>query len=81
MRNTIQKNMTTTEKIKEAYLNHTRKLLHDYPDVLRAFEELWQEGKLREAYLCVGETVQKVGIVLSSEQRKVDESFYWEIVN
>jgi len=73
--------MTTTDKIKEEYLNHTRKLLYDYPDVLRTFEQLWQSGKFREAYICVDEAVRKLGIVLSSEQRKADEAFYWEVVN
>lgn len=70
-----------TEKIKEEYLNHTRKLLCDHPDVLRTFEQLWQVGKLREAYLCADEAIRKSGIVLSSEQQKADEAFYWEVVN
>jgi hypothetical protein len=73
--------MTPTQKIKEEYLDHIRKLLYDYPDVLRTFEQLWQTGKLREAYLCVDEAVRKLGIALSPEQRKVDEAFYWEVVN
>ena len=73
--------MTATEKIKEEYLNHTRKLLRDHPDVLRGFEQLWLAGKLREAYLSADEAVSKLGMIMSAEQRKADEDFYWEVVN
>ena len=73
--------MTKTEKIKEEYLNCVRLLLHDYPNAFRTFEQLWLAGKLREAYLCVDEVVKNNGIVLSPEQQKFDEAFYWEIVN
>ncbi len=73
--------MTATEKIKKEYLAHMRRLLCDYPEELRTFEQLWKAGQLREAYLSVDETVRKLKIVLSPEQQKADESFYWDIVN
>jgi len=73
--------MTTTERIKEEYLKHTRKLLYDFPGVLHKFEQLWLAGELREAYLCVDEAVRNQGIIRSPEQQKADEDFYWEVVN
>jgi hypothetical protein len=73
--------MTTTEIIKSEYFKHTRNLLHDLPETLHKFEELWEAGKLREAYLCVDEIVRNQGIIRSPEQQKADEDFYWEVVN
>ncbi len=73
--------MTTTDKIKEEYFKHTRALLRGHPDALHQFEQLWQTGQLREAYLSVDEAVSKFSIVRSPEQQKADESFYWDVVN
>jgi len=73
--------MTPTERVKEQYLRETRKLLCDYPEVLRTFEQLWQSTKLREAYLSVDEAIRKLRLAPSQEHRKADEDFYWEFVN
>ena len=73
--------MTTTAQIKEEYLKHVRGLLSDYPPELCAVEELWQAGRFREVYFCVYSAVCRREIVLSTEQKRIDESFYWGVVN
>ena len=71
----------TIAQIKEKYLMHARGLLGDCPDELRAVEELLQGGRYREVYFRVYGAVCRRGIVLSTEQRRIDESFYWGLVN
>jgi hypothetical protein len=55
--------------------------LKGYPDLLSSFDQLWWEGKFRQAYLCVDKAIRGFGLVLTAEERKVDEAFYWEVVN
>ena len=71
----------TTAQIKEEYLKHARELLGDCPDELRAVEELLQDGRYREVYFHVYGAICRRGINLSTEQRRIDESFYWGLVN
>ena len=73
--------MSNTDKIKTEYVRVARELLAGHPERRRIFDEFWDAGKFREAYLIVHETVQNSGISLSNEQRKTDEAFYWEFVN
>ena len=73
--------MSTSERIKEDYLKQVRSLLCDYPSELCAVEELWQAGRYREMYLHVYGAFCRRGINLSTEQRRIDESFYWGVVN
>jgi hypothetical protein len=69
--------MNTIQQIRDEYLIQTRELLHNYPDELRAFEELWASGKLREAYISAMKAVKHLGLVRSQENKKADESFFW----
>ena len=73
--------MTTPERVKEEYLTQTRILLGNHPDALQSFEQLWQSSKMREAYLNVDQSIQRLCLKRSVEQKKIDESFYWEFVN
>ena len=73
--------MTTTARIKEEYLAQVRELFGDCPDELRAVEELWRGGRFREVYIHVYGALCRRGIDLSTEQRRIDESFYWGLVN
>ncbi len=73
--------MTTTARIKEEYLAQVREMFGDCPAELCAVEELWQDGRYREVYFRVYGAVCKQGIDLSTEQRRIDESFYWGLVH
>ena len=73
--------MIESERTKEAYLQQTLRLLASIPSVRSSFEEFWQRGNLREAYLAAEEGLRKFNITLSSEQRIIDEEFYWDFVN
>jgi hypothetical protein len=73
--------MNVTEKTKTQFLNQVRDLLVNHPDRLSNFEVLWHSGRFREAYLVVSDAIRFLGISLTGEQQKIDENFYWEIVN
>ena len=73
--------MTTTARIKDEYLAQVRELFGDCPDELRAVEELWEDGRFREVYFRVYGAICRRGIALSTEQRRIDESFYWGVVH
>lgn len=73
--------MNATDKFSAQYFNLVRDLFRNNPDTFRAFEDLWQAGKFREAYIVVDEAVQKLGLDLSIEQQKIDEAYYWAVIN
>ncbi len=68
--------INTFEQIKDEYLIQMRELLHNYPEELRAFEELWAAGKFREAYISVMQAVKNLGLVRSQKNTKADEDFF-----
>ncbi|MGO9134807.1 MAG: hypothetical protein ACLP8A_12295 [Methylovirgula sp.] len=69
--------MTDIEIVKKDFLNQTRELLSNHPKELRKFEDLWESGRLREAYVSVKEATEKLGLTPSRENRKTDEDFFW----
>jgi hypothetical protein len=69
--------MTDIETIKKEFVKQTRELLSSYPEELGRFEELWDSGRLREAYVFVNDTTKKLGLIPSLENRKTDEDFFW----
>jgi hypothetical protein len=73
--------MTNIEQIKMDYHKEATNLLSGFPETMKSFEFAWQTGKFREAYLLVHNTVQRLEIVLSPEQNKIWEDFYWLFVN
>jgi hypothetical protein len=73
--------MKQTEKIREDYFNQARSLLLNHPNALPTFDQLWQVGKFREAYLYIDEMVLKLNIVVSSDKRDIDEAFFWTVLN
>jgi hypothetical protein len=68
--------MKTIEQIKSEYRIQMEQLLLDYPEELRAFEELWTSGKLREAYVLVTQITKKLGLVRSQKNKEADEAFF-----
>jgi len=52
-------------------------LLSIYPKELEVFEDLWGSGKLREAYIFVIETAERLTLKRSAENMKADEDFFW----
>jgi hypothetical protein len=65
------------EKSKSEYSQQVRDLLSIYPKELEVFEDLWGSGKLREAYIFVIETAERLTLKRSAENMKADEDFFW----
>lgn len=73
--------MSKSESIKQQYLDQVRSLLGDERPEFLQFQNLWNEGRLREAYLFVDRWTRENGIEPSQEFKNADEAFYWDFVN
>jgi hypothetical protein len=69
--------MDNFDEIADEYLRQTRVLLSNHPDDLRMFEELWADGRRRDAYVLVTETTNRLDLAKSAENKKAEEAFFW----
>jgi hypothetical protein len=69
--------MSEFDEIADAYFRHTRELLTNHPDDLRNFEEMWADGRRRDAYVLVTETTNRLDLTRSAECKKADKAFFW----
>jgi hypothetical protein len=69
--------MTEIDDIADEYFKRTRELLSNHPDDLRSFEELWADGRRRDAFVLATETANRLDLTRSAENKKADEAFFW----
>ncbi len=69
--------MPSVEEIKVEYANQTRRLLSNHPTERSAFDRLWGEGKLREAYVLAHQVLENSKLTMSDEQINADKDFFW----
>ena len=69
--------MSQLDDIADEYLKQARGLLSGYPDDLRNFEELWADGRRRDAYVLVTETTNRLDLTRSAECKNADKAFFW----
>lgn len=73
--------MTNAEQTKNDYYREATKLLSDIPKALQAFEQSWQAGNFRNAYLVAHDAERQLDLKWPPEQSKLREDFYWLYVN
>lgn len=73
--------MQNLEEVKTEYVQNMRVLLSTHPRELEKFDSLWGNGKLREAYVLAHEVIKNLKLVMSADQSKADEKFFWLYIN
>ena len=69
--------MSQLDDTADEYFRRTRELLANHPDDLRSFEELWAEGRRRDAYVLVTEATNRLDLTRSAACKKAGEAFFW----